>query len=131
MRIGLFIHWRPSSGKNFNPSHSHARRSAFTTYGTIPAEVYDTLYKAFNPVAYNPDKWLKLAYDAGMRYTVFVAKHHDGFCMFNTTATDYNIMNTPYGKDVSKQFAEACKRQGLALGWQFSAKDWKNPDFGV
>lgn len=131
MRMGLFIHWGPSSGKALHPSHSHARKSPFNPHGSVPAQVYDTFYKTFNPVKYDPDQWLKLAYNAGMRYTVFVAKHHDGFCMFKTDATDYNIMATPYGKDVAGLFAAACKRNGLALGWQISPKDWKHPDFSV
>lgn len=131
MRVGLFIHWGPSSGKALPQSHSHARKSNFNPHGSVPAEVYDKFYTTFNPVKYNPDQWLKLAYDAGMRYTVFVAKHHDGFCMFKTDATDYNITSTPYGKDVAKLFSEACKRNGLALGWQISPKDWKHPDFST
>lgn len=129
MRVGLFVHWGPSAGLGTPESHSHARKSALNSHGTIPAEEYDQLYKTFNPTQYNPDSWLKLAYSAGMHYAVFVAKHHDGFCMFDTKATDYNIMATPYKRDVASQFAEACKRQGMALGWQFSPKDWKHPDF--
>jgi alpha-L-fucosidase len=66
-----------------------------------------------------------------MRYTVFVAKHHDGFCMFDSASTGYTMMATPYGKDVAAMFAEACRRQGLALGWQISPKDWKHPDFNT
>ena len=131
MRVGLFVHWGPSAGLGTPESHSHARKSALNPHGSVPAEEYDQLYKKFNPIHYNPDAWLKLAYSAGMRYSVFVAKHHDGFCMFDTKATDYNILATPYQKDVAKLFAEACQRQGLALGWQFSPKDWKHPDFNT
>jgi len=131
MRVGLFIHWGPSSGRALPQSHSHARKSALNPSGSVPSEVYDQFYKEFNPTNYNPDAWLKLAHDAGMRYAVFVAKHHDGFCMFKTDATDYNIMATPYGKDVAAMFASACKHQGIALGWQFSPKDWKHPDFNT
>ncbi len=131
MRVGLFVHWGPSAGLGTPESHSHARLSALNPHGSIPAEEYDQLYKKFNPIHYDPDAWLKLAYSAGMRYSVFVAKHHDGFCMFDTKATDYNIMTTPYQRDVAKLFAEACQRQGLALGWQFSPKDWKHPDFNT
>lgn len=66
-----------------------------------------------------------------MRYAVFVTKHHDGFCMFNTSLTTYSIMNSPYAQDVAGMFAAACRRQGLALGWQISPKDWKYPDFNT
>jgi len=76
-RFGLFIHWSPSSGRELPQSHSHARNSSLNPHGSIPAEVYDQYYKDFNPIKYNPDEWLKLAHRAGMRYAVFVAKHHD------------------------------------------------------
>jgi len=66
-----------------------------------------------------------------MRYAVFVAKHHDGFAMFDSATSDYDVMATPYGRDVTKLFAEACRRQGLALGFQISPKDWKHPDFAT
>jgi len=99
--------------------------------GSGPAEVYDHYYKEFNPTQYDPDAWLKLAHDAGMRYAVFVAKHHDGFSMYRSAVNPYNVMATPYGKDVAVMFAEACRRQGLALGWQISPKDWKHPDFNT
>eukprot|EP01041_Mallomonas_annulata_P030420 gene30420-52552_t len=77
MRVGLFVHWGPSAGLGTPESHSHARKSALNPHGNIPAVEYDELYKKFNPIKYNPDNWLKLAYAAGMRYSVFVAKHHD------------------------------------------------------
>jgi len=131
LRVGLFIHWGVATGRGLPQSHSHARKSALNPSGSIPPEVYDQFYGEFNPINYDPDAWLKLAHDAGMRYAVFVAKHHDGFCMFETAATDYNVMATPYGKDVAAMFAEACRRQGLALGWQISPKDWRHPDFNT
>ena len=131
LRVGLFIHWGPSAGRALPQSHSHARQSALNPHGSVPAAVYDQFYLEFNPTAYDPDGWLQLAYAAGMRYTVFVAKHHDGFCLFDSAATAYSIMATPYGKDVAALFAAACRRQGLALGWQISPKDWKHPDFST
>jgi alpha-L-fucosidase len=118
-----------ATGRDLPQSHSHARKSAGNSSGSVPAEVYDQYYKEFNPTHYDPDAWLKLAHDAGMRYAVFVSKHHDGFSMYDSAANPYNIMATPYGKDVAGMFAKACRRQGLALGWQISPKDWKNPDF--
>lgn len=130
-RFGLFIHWGPSSGRALPQSHSHARKSILNPSGSVPAEVYDQFYTEFNPIRYDPDEWLTLAHDAGMRYAIFVAKHHDGFCMFDTSATDYNIMHTPYGKDVAAMFAAACRRRGFGLGWQIAPKDWKHPDFAT
>jgi alpha-L-fucosidase len=95
----------------------------------IPVEEYDALYKQFNPVKYNAEEWVKLAKDAGMKYIVFTSKHHDGFCMWNTKFTDHNIMNSPFGRDVMKELAEACKKNGMALGFYHSTTDWYNPDF--
>ena len=130
-RVGLFVHWGVATGRNLPQSHSHARKSSLNPTGSIPAEIYDQYYKEFNPTRYDPDAWLKLAHDAGMRYAVFVSKHHDGFSMYRSAVNPYNVMATPYGKDVAGMFAEACRRQGLALGWQISPKDWKNPYFNT
>ena len=130
-RVGLFVHWGVATGRALPQSHSHARKSALNPSGSVPAEVYDQYYKEFDPTQYDPDAWLKLAHDAGMRYAVFVAKHHDGFSMYRSAVNPYNVMATPYGKDVAAMFAEACRRQGLALGFQISPKDWKHPDFNT
>lgn len=130
-RAGLFVHWGVATGRDLPHSHSHARRSALNPQGTVAPEIYDGWYREFNPVEYNPDAMLKLAHEAGMRYAVFVAKHHDGFSMYRSDANPYNVMATPYGRDVAAMFAEACRRQGLALGWQISPKDWKHPDFNT
>ena len=115
MRFGMFIHWGPSADRNL--PHSHARRSRFKTTGEVEAEVYDQFYKEFNPTKYDPIKWVELAQKAGMRYLVFTAKHHDGFSMFDSAVTDYDIMCTPYKKDVCAMLADACQQKGLALGW--------------
>ena len=81
----------------------------------IPTEVYDNLYHVFDPVKFNADRWARTFKDAGAGYVVFTAKHHDGFAMFDSRHTDYDIMSTPYGKDVCAALAEACHRQGLKL----------------
>lgn len=130
-RFGLFVHWGVATGRGLPQSHSHARKSALNPSGSVPADVYDQFYKEFNPTHYDPAAWLKLAHDAGMRYAVFVTKHHDGFSMYRSAVNPYNVMATPYGKDVAGMFAEACRRQGIALGWQVSPKDWKNPYFNT
>lgn len=119
---GLFWRYARSPGLDLR---RHAKGRA------VPADVYDQWYKEFDPASYRIDEWLKLAYDAGMGYAVFVAKHHDGFSMYRSAANPYHIMATPYGKDVAAGFAAACRRQGLALGWQISPKDWKHPDFNT
>jgi alpha-L-fucosidase len=92
-------------------------------------EEYDNLYKQFNPVKFNALEWVKLAKEAGMKYIVFTSKHHDGFCMWDTKYTDYNIMNSPFHRDVMKELSEACKKEGMALGFYHSTCDWHNPDF--
>jgi alpha-L-fucosidase len=121
-RFGMFIHWGPVSLKGTEISWSRG--------GTgIPIEEYDSLYKQFNPVKYNADEWVKLAKDAGMKYIIFTSKHHDGFCMWDTKYTDYNIMNSPFKRDVMKELAAACKKHGMALGFYHSTCDWYNPDF--
>jgi alpha-L-fucosidase len=120
-RFGMFIHWGPVSLKGTEIGWSRGDE--------IPVAEYDALYKQFNPVNFNADEWVKLARDAGMRYIVFTSKHHDGFCMWNTKYTDHNIMNSPFGRDVMKELAAACRKYGMALGFYHSTCDWYNPDF--
>ena len=122
-RFGMFIHWGPVSLKGKEIGWSRGKE--------IPVAEYDTLYKQFNPVNFNADEWVKLAKDAGMKYIVFTSKHHDGFCMWDTKYTDYNIMNSPFKRDVMKELADACRRQGMALGFYHSTCDWHHPDFPV
>ena len=78
-------------------------------------EEYEKLYLSFNPIEYNPEEWVLLAKKAGMKYICFTAKHHDGFCLWDTKETDYNIANTPYKKDVLKMLQLACEKHGLSL----------------
>jgi len=120
-RFGMFIHWGPVSLKGTEIGWSRGKE--------IPVEEYDSLYKQFNPVKFNASEWVKLAKEAGMKYIVFTSKHHDGFCMWDTKYTDYNIMNSPFHRDVMKELSEACKKEGMALGFYHSTTDWYNPDF--
>jgi alpha-L-fucosidase len=120
-RFGMFIHWGPVSLKGTEIGWSRGRE--------IPVEEYDNLYKQFNPVNYNAEEWVKLAKDAGMKYIIFTSKHHDGFCMWDTKYTDFNIMNSPFKRDVMKELADACKKYGMALGFYHSTCDWHHPDF--
>jgi alpha-L-fucosidase len=89
---------------------------------------YDSLYKRFNPKQFNAKEWVALAKASGMKYMVLTAKHHDGFCLFETKTTDYNIMNTPFGRDVCKELAEAAHEANMPICWYFSVADWKDPD---
>ena len=120
-RFGMFIHWGPVSLKGTEIGWSRGRE------WTI--EEYDSLYKQFNPVNFNALEWVQTAKDAGMKYIVFTSKHHDGFCMWDTKYTDYNIMNSPFKRDVMKELSEACRKEGIALGFYHSTCDWHHPDF--
>ena len=95
----------------------------------MPIEVYDNLYKEFNPVKFDAKEYVALAKEAGMKYITLVAKHHDGFSMFATKLSDYNIMNTPFGRDVTKELADECRQQGLRFCTYYSIIDWYHPDF--
>ena len=117
--FGMFIHWNVDGTLGGVISHSMvgASKDYLDRYLT-------ELPKLFNPRKYNPDDWAALAKLAGMRYVVFTTKHHAGFCMFETKTTDFNVMNTPYGKDLTKQLVEAFRKQGIAIGFYFSPDDF-------
>ncbi len=132
LRFGMFIHWGPVSLKGTEIGWSRGgERRGRGGRGQIPVEVYDNLYKQFNPAEFNADQWVALAKEAGMRYMVFTTKHHDGFCMFDTRLTDYKITSpeSPYGKDVVAQLADACHCGGLKWGIYYSPPDWHHPDY--
>jgi len=120
-RFGMFIHWGPVSLTGHEISWSRGDQT--------PIEKYDNLYKEFNPVKFNADDWVAAAKAAGMKYIVLTTKHHDGFCLWNTQQTDYNIMNSPFGRDVVKELSAACKKAGIAFGTYYSTCDWHHPNF--
>jgi len=137
-RFGMFIHWGPSSitGQEISWTRKGSKLGRIRYGGAgVNGEFkvddeYDALYKKFNPVKFDANTWVKIAKDAGMRYIVLVTKHHDSFCLFDSKVTDYDIMSTPYAKDICKQLADACHKQGLMFGWYYSPRDWYNKDFG-
>jgi len=120
MGFGLFIHWGPvaQTGQEIslslkdNPSREYVKK-------------YFNLYKTFNPTKFSPRRWARLASGAGMRYVVFTTKHHDGFCMYDSDYTEYDIMHTPYGEDITAQVAEAFRAEDIAIGWYYSPADWR------
>ncbi len=129
-RFGMFIHWGPVSLKGTEIGWSRgAPRPGLRGMGEIPVEVYDNLYKEFNPTQYDPDEWVRIAKAAGMKYMVFTTKHHDGFCEWDTQLTDYKITNTPYKKDIVKLLADACHRADMPIGFYYSQPDWHHPDY--
>jgi alpha-L-fucosidase len=131
-RFGMFIHWGPVSlkGTEIGWSRAGERRGTGGT-GTIPPEVYDALYREFNPVNFDADEWVRIARDAGMKYLVFTTKHHDGFANFDSALTDYKITSpeSPFGRDITRELAEACHRAGMPIGFYHSQPDWYHPDF--
>jgi len=117
--LGMFIHWSVDVQVGTVISHSMAGASdeyleRFTT----------ELPKTFNPHKFNPDDWAVLAKLAGMKYVVFTAKHHAGFCMWDTKTTPFNIMNTPFKKDATRAIFDAFRKQGIAIGVYFSPEDF-------
>ena len=134
-RFGMFIHWGDYAqwaGMYKGNEVAHGGEWIMNR-GKIPVAEYQAAAKTFNPVKYDADAWVKMAKDAGMKYIVITAKHHDGFAMFKTTASKWNIVDaTPYGKDVLKPLAAACKKYGIKLGFYYSqAQDWNNPGGAV
>ena len=130
MKFGLFIHWGPVSLKGTEIGWSRGgERRGRSGKGSIPAEIYDNLYKQFNPIEFDADEWVQVSKDAGMKYLVFTSKHHDGFSMFDSKLTDYKITNSPFKRDVVKELADACHKAGLRLGYYYSPVDWYHPDY--
>ncbi|MBQ9070811.1 MAG: alpha-L-fucosidase [Clostridia bacterium] len=115
-KFGMFVHWGLYAVTEIQ-DQAFARMN-------MPREEYESLIHSFNPVKYDPEKWVLLAKSAGMEYICFTTKHHDGFCMWDTKETDYNIMNTPYGKDTLKMLADACAKHGMKLSLYYSCPDW-------
>jgi alpha-L-fucosidase len=128
-RFGMFIHWGPVSLKGTEISWSRANTNTnCPNQGAIPAPVYDNLYREFNPTNFNAAEWVALAKAAGMGYVVLTAKHCDGFLLWDSQVDDYNIMHSPFQRDVCAELARAARAQGLRMGWYFSPMDWRDPD---
>ena len=119
-RFGMFIHW----GLYAIPA-VHEQVLARGDWGH---EEYEALADRFDPIRYDPEEWVRLAEEAGMSYICITAKHHDGFCLWDTKETDYNIMHTPYGRDVLAMLAEACRERNMGLSLYYSIPDWHHPD---
>jgi alpha-L-fucosidase len=128
-KFGLFVHWGVYSvpagyyhGKSVGGGEWIMNRSK------IPKAEYQAFAKEFNPVKFNADDWVKMAKDAGMNYIVITSKHHDGFAMYDSKASDWNIVKaTPFGRDPLMELAAASRKQGMKLGFYYSqAQDWNN-----
>ena len=131
-KFGMFIHWGVyAQWAGVYKGHEQLKGGAewIMNRSKIPVAEYQEMAKQFNPIQFNAEEWVKMAKDAGMKYIIITAKHHDGFAMFKTAASKWDIVDaTPYGKDVLLPLSEACKKYGIKLGFYYSqAQDWNNP----
>ncbi len=127
-KFGLFIHWGlyaiPAGEWKGQPIAGIGEW--IMNRAKIPVKEYEQLAGQFNPVKFNADEWVQLAKDAGMKYMVITSKHHDGFALFHSAVSPYNMVDaTPFKRDVIGELAAACSRQGMRLGFYYSqAQDW-------
>ncbi len=129
-RFGMFIHWGPVSLKGTEISWSRANTNPkCPNQGEIPAEVYDNLYRDFNPTRFDAGQWVGTAKAAGIKHMVLTAKHCDGFLLWHSQASDHNMSRTPFKRDICAELAKAAHEQNVRLGWYFSPMDWRDPDF--
>ena len=128
-RFGLFIHWGlyavPAGSWNGETDHAEWIR----TTAEIPINSYNDFHEQFNPINFNAEEWVKMAKEAGMKYIVITSKHHDGFCLFDSKYTDFDIMSTPFKRDILKELSEAAHKEGLKICWYHSIMDWHHPDY--
>jgi alpha-L-fucosidase len=117
--LGMFIHW--SFDSQLGSVISHSMVGASEEY--LDRYIND-LPKTFNPDQYDPEKWMQIAHLAGVKYLVLTTKHHNGFCMWDSKTTGFNIMNTPYGKDIVRKYVVACRKYGMKVGFYFSPEDF-------
>ena len=122
-RFGMFIH--------FGLYSMPARHEWVKTNEKIEDEKYDKYFKYFNPDLIDVREWAKKARRAGMKYAILTAKHHEGFCLFDSKYTDYKITNTVFGRDIIAEYTEAFRAEGLRVGIYYSLIDWNHPDFTI
>ena len=122
-RFGMFIHWGLYA--------QAARHEWVKKRERISDEDYQKYFEMFNPDLFDPADWAKKAKAAGMKYAVITTKHHEGFNMFSSEYTEYNIMNTPYGKDIIKEWVDAFRAEGLGIGFYYSLIDWHHPEYTI
>ncbi|WP_316804436.1 alpha-L-fucosidase [Pedobacter nototheniae] len=120
-RFGLFIHWGPFSIPGSGEWVMNDRK--------LTVKNYTLLEDFFNPIDFDAAKWVSMAKNAGMKYITLITRHHDGFSMWDTKYSDFNIMNTPYKKDIVKMMADECHKQGIKLNLYYSLLDWRREDY--
>ncbi|MEN8654430.1 alpha-L-fucosidase [Streptomyces sp. 21So2-11] len=122
-RLGMFIHW----GLYALP----ARHEWVKNRERLTDDQYQVYFDHFDPDRYDPAEWARTAKAAGMRYVVLTTKHHDGFCLWDSALTDYKVTKTPHGRDLIGPFVDACRAEGLKVGFYYSLIDWHHPAFPV
>lgn len=123
MRFGMFIHWGPVSQKGTEIGWSRGNQ--------VPRDEYDALPRTFAAEQFDARAWARIAREAGMKYVVLTAKHHDGFCLWDSQVTDHDVMDSALGRDVVAELAAACDEEGLAFGLYYSILDWYQPDYNT
>lgn len=128
-RFGMFIHWGlyavPGGEWGGKTHYGEWLRSS----AQIPLAEYTPLIERFNPVEFDAEAIVLAAKNAGMGYIVITTKHHDGFCLFDSAHTDFDVMSTPFKRDIMRELADACRKHGLRIGWYYSIMDWHHPDY--
>jgi alpha-L-fucosidase len=122
-RFGMFIH--------FGPVTQRGTEIGWSRNDQVPEEDYDNLYHEFNPTLFNADAWVKAAKDAGMKYLTITAKHHDGFLLWPSAFSDYNVSKSPFKRDIVGELARACKKQGMIFCIYMTVLDWHDKDYPI
>ena len=128
-RFGMFIHW----GLYAVPAGEWKGRTDYGEWirnnARIPIDEYDRFRSRFSPSRFDAAAWVRLARQAGMKYIVITTKHHDGFCLFDSKETDFDVMSTSFGRDIMRALALACAKEGITICWYYSIMDWHHPDY--
>lgn len=128
-RFGMFIHW----GLYAIPAGEWGGKTDYgewiRTSAQIPVDEYDKFLQRYNPVKFDAEAWVKMAKDAGMKYIVITSKHHDGFALFDSKVSEFDVMATPFKRDILKELAEACRKFEIKMCWYHSIMDWHHPDY--
>ena len=129
-RFGMFVHWGHSSQRGCELSWPLVGGTpALPQCGDVPVDEYHSTAATFDPRAYDPRAWARMAKRLGMTYAVFTAKHHDGFAMYHTKQGDFSIEHAPYQRDILREFIDAMRAEGIRIGVYFSLIDWHHPDY--
>lgn len=129
--LGQFIHWGVYAipGGYWNEKHYPGAAEWIRSWSEMPKDIYDNLYKQFDPASFNAVQWAELANEMGAKYMIFTTKHHDGFCLWPSRYTDYTIANSPYKKDIVKAIVDAYTAKGIDVHLYFSIIDWNHEGY--